>query len=129
MDTIFGRKKQGRSRQVSGELSERSVPYERVAQSGRAPIQVGTISNGLRNGVFPSDISAPLQNPTLTSSGKEMNYAVRKSRGQRESRMSEGSVRPASPPLSSYSANSMSSTLSGTPAPSTRHTMESTTSS
>jgi cytokinesis protein len=128
METIFGRKKP-RSRQVSAELNERSVPYERVTQSGRTPLPVGTVSNGIRNAHLSQDISAPLQNPTLTRNGTEMNFAGRRSRAQRESGQSEGSQRPTSPPASLYSANSMSSNVSVNASRSTRHTMESSASS
>jgi cytokinesis protein len=77
MDSIFGRKKpknneRERARQVSSastELSERSVPYDKLGPAGRAPIP----------------ISAPITNPTLTDDGTEFNvYQMKKSRAERE---------------------------------------------
>ena len=62
MDSLFGRKK-GRPRQgsVTGDLSERSVPYDRLPSSPRAPVPVANTTQGIR-----SQISAPITNPTLT---------------------------------------------------------------
>lgn len=129
METLFGRKKT-RSRQVSAELNERSVPYERVTPGSRAPLPIGTLSNGQRNTVYPNEISAPLQNPTLTANGTEMNLSTTQpKRAQRDTRQSEGSQRPTSPPVSMYSARSMSSNATGSDTRSTRHTVDSSMSS
>ena len=73
MDSLFGRSKKltkpNRPSTAASELSERSVPYER-AGAGRMPMQVGTVSQGLRAvGV----ISAPITNPTLTQDGTDLN--------------------------------------------------------
>lgn len=73
MDTFFGRKKsRPRQSSLSGrDLSEHSVPYDKLAPAPRAPMPVGTVSQGLRGN---STISAPLTNPTLTHDGTEFNY-------------------------------------------------------
>lgn len=70
---IFGFKK-SRPRQSSvsnSDLSERSVPYDRLAPSPRTPIPIGTLSQGVRGSAIGSVISAPITNPTLTADGTD----------------------------------------------------------
>lgn len=78
MDSLFGRKK-GRPRQSSlstqQDLSDRSIPYDKLGPPPRSPLPVATMSQGFRG------ISAPNTNPTLTASGTEFNnYALQRSR-------------------------------------------------
>lgn len=89
MDTIFGRKK-GRPRQPSvtstQDLSERSVPYDKLAPPPPSPL--------------PRGISAPNTNPSLTLSGTEFNkFALQRSRAERERIYEQNGFerRPASP--------------------------------
>jgi cytokinesis protein len=101
MTSIFGRKKtkEDRPRQVSTELQERSVPYDRVA-GGRPPVP----------------ISAPITNPTLTSDGTELNvHAINRARAERDRIYGRGPARPASPTTSS-STNESSTLYDGTSA-------------
>jgi cytokinesis protein len=77
MDIVFGRKK-GRPRQSSvtaRDLSEHSIPYDKLAPASLVPMPVGTVSQGLRGTQSIPVISAPLTNPTLTHNGTEMNYS------------------------------------------------------
>lgn len=86
MATLFGRKKsRPRQSSVSGELNEHSTPYDKLEPASRAPVPVGTISQGLRTSVASNNISAPITNPTLTNDGTELNvYAMQRSRSERE---------------------------------------------
>jgi len=81
MESIFGRKKaRPRQSSVSGQdLNERSVPYDKLSASGRSPIAVGTVNQGIRG------ISAPNTNPALTVSGTELNkFTMQKNKAERE---------------------------------------------
>ncbi|CAE6358045.1 unnamed protein product [Rhizoctonia solani] len=101
MDALFGRRK-SRPRESSAsqsELSERSVRYENTSRD-RPPVPVGTMSQALRTS-GSSAISAPTQNPGLTSNGTEMNFT----RSRRRLDISEGE-RPASPSPSNMSGSS-----------------------
>lgn len=85
MDSLFGRSKKltkaHRPSATGSELSERSVPYDRVG-AGRAPVQVGTVSQGLR---ASGAISAPITNPTLTLDGTDLNlHTMARARHERE---------------------------------------------
>jgi cytokinesis protein len=110
MDTFFGRKKsRPRQSSLSGrDLSEHSVPYDKLAPAPRAPMPVGTVSQGLRG---TSVISAPLTNPTLTHDGTELNYnsfaAYQRNRIDRDR---ANTVTSSSRPESSFSTGD-SSTL------------------
>ncbi|KIJ37716.1 hypothetical protein M422DRAFT_177632 [Sphaerobolus stellatus SS14] len=86
METLFGRKKsRPRQSSVSGQdLDERSVPYDRTLPAARSPIPVGTVSQALRSPGGHA-ISAPITNPTLTSTGTELNKtAMLRRRQERE---------------------------------------------
>ncbi|QRW27647.1 cytokinesis protein sepA [Rhizoctonia solani] len=101
MDALFGRRK-SRPRESSAsqsELSERSVRYENTTRD-RPPLPVGTMSQALRTS-GSSGISAPTQNPGLTSNGTEMNFT----RSRRRLDLSEGE-RPTSPSPSNMSGSS-----------------------
>lgn len=85
MDSLFGRSKKltksNRPSIAGSDLSERSVPYER-AGAGRMPMQVGTVSQGLR---AAGVISAPITNPTLTQEGTDLNiHSGARLRSERE---------------------------------------------
>lgn len=112
MDTFFGRKKP-RARQASADLSERSVPYDKLGPASKSPIPVGTISHGLR--ASASQISAPATNPTLTSDGTEFNlHAMRRARSDRERTYAPPAWNAQKMPLMS-AASSSSATLSSNP--------------
>ncbi|KAL5511448.1 hypothetical protein ACEPAH_4664 [Sanghuangporus vaninii] len=112
MDTLFGRKKP-RQRQTSTDLSERSVPYDKLGPASKSPIPVGTISHGLRTSA--SQISAPVTNPTLTSDGTEFNlHAMRRARSDRERTYAPPAWNMPKAPLIS-AASSSSATLSSNP--------------
>ncbi|KAH7921499.1 hypothetical protein BV22DRAFT_1096436, partial [Leucogyrophana mollusca] len=87
METFFGRKK-ARPRQFSAsgqDLSDHSVPYDKLGPPSRPPMPVGTVSQGLRGTPSASSISAPLTNPTLTSYGTDLNFnAIQRSKAERE---------------------------------------------
>ncbi len=73
MDSIFGRRKtKPRQSSISStqELSESSIPYDKLGPPPSSPLPVGTVSQGLRGGSY---ISAPITNPTLTTNGTEFN--------------------------------------------------------
>ncbi|CAE6523457.1 unnamed protein product, partial [Rhizoctonia solani] len=101
MDALFGRRK-SRPRESSAsqsELSERSVRYENTSRD-RPPVPVGTMSQALRTS-GSSAISAPTQNPGLTSNGTEMNFT----RSRKRLDLAEGE-RPTSPSPSNMSGSS-----------------------
>lgn len=104
MDSLFGRKK-GRPRQgsVTGDLSERSVPYDRLPSSPRAPVPVANTTQGIR-----SQISAPITNPTLTANGTELNkFSMQRNRAERERLYDQaGMTRPGSPSTSISTSDS-----------------------
>ena len=102
---FLGRKK-NRPRQSSVDGFEASVPYEQLAPS-RPPIHVGTASQTLR-GPASWMISAPITNPTLTSSGTEINtFAMHRSRQERDKLYgSHPAARPISPMSSPSTAES-----------------------
>jgi cytokinesis protein len=106
MNSFLTRKK-NRPRQSSGSAASElgaSKPYEDLAPSPRTPTQVGTTSQGLRN-PFPSVISAPITNPTLTTDGTELNlYTMHRSRQEREQLYN---THPATRPISPTSSPSM----------------------
>ncbi|THH08533.1 hypothetical protein EW145_g2635 [Phellinidium pouzarii] len=113
MDTLFGRKKpRPRQTSTSADLSEHSIPYDRLGPASKSPIPVGTVSQGLRTSVTNSSvISAPITNPTLTSDGTELNYhAMQRSRSDRERLYPQSSRSLAKSPL--VSASSSSATVS-----------------
>lgn len=85
MDTLFRKKPRPRQSQGGQDPAERSIPYDKLGQGSKAPVYVGTVSQGLRNSTASGVISAPMTNPTLTSDGTELNvYAMQKSRSERE---------------------------------------------
>ncbi|EJD02078.1 uncharacterized protein FOMMEDRAFT_87486 [Fomitiporia mediterranea MF3/22] len=114
MDTLFGRKKP-RPRQTSADLTERSVPYDKLGPAARSPIPVGTVSHGLRTSATNgSAISAPITNPTLTNDGTELNVrTAQRQRVERERLYSQHSRSTTRSPL--ISATSSSATLSSVP--------------
>jgi cytokinesis protein len=84
MESLFGLKK-NRARQSSvsnSELSDRSVPYDRLtASSSRSPAVQGAKQNSSPGHV----ISAPITNPTLTTDGTDLNLnALAKIRAERD---------------------------------------------
>ncbi|KAH8108490.1 hypothetical protein DFH11DRAFT_1096304 [Phellopilus nigrolimitatus] len=115
MDTIFGRKKpRPRQTSASTDLSERSVPYDKLGPATKSPIPVGTVSQGLRTSAASSSISAPMTNPTLTSDGTELNYyAIQRSRSERERLYNPSSRTLPKSPL--MSASNSTATLSSEP--------------
>ncbi|KAG8813865.1 hypothetical protein FRC17_001400, partial [Serendipita sp. 399] len=85
MDSIFGRSKKltkaNRSNASTSELSDKSVPYDRMG-AGRTPMQVATVSQGLR---ASGAISAPITNPTLTLEGTDLNlHTIGRHKQERE---------------------------------------------
>lgn len=112
MDSFFGKKK-NRPRQSSVStnqgLDERSsVPYHKLGPPQRSPVNVGTMSQGLR-GNPTAVISAPMTNPTLTANGTELNkYAIAKNRAERDRQYRDISPlgRPGSPSNSVSTADS-----------------------
>lgn len=117
MDTLFGRKRsRPRQSSVSGQdLSERSVPYDKLAMPSRSPVPVATFNQGIRG------ISAPSSNPALSHSGNELNkYAMQRNKAEREKGYElHVNGRPGSPSTSISTADS--STLSDESAPSSKH--------
>ncbi|KAG5221513.1 armadillo-type protein [Salix suchowensis] len=94
MDSLFGR-------------SSCFRPYDKLAPSPRAPVPVGSTSQGLR-GSGVGMISAPITNPTLTSNGTELNkFAMSRSKAERD-RVYEQHLgkRPGSPSTSISTAES-----------------------
>lgn len=83
METLFGRRKsRPRQSSVSQDLSERSVPYDRLGPASKSPVPVSTVSQGLR-GI--TSISAPITNPTLTSDGTEFNlFATNRTKNEHD---------------------------------------------
>lgn len=70
----------------NSELNERAIPYDRLT-TGRSPVQVGTISQGLR---ATGAISAPITNPTLTIEGTDLNiHSGRRRREEREQSLAD----------------------------------------
>lgn len=109
MNSFLTRKK-NRPRQSSVSTASElgaSKPYEDLAPSPRTPIHVGTTSQGLRN-QFPSVISAPITNPTLTTDGTELNlYTMHRSRQERDQLYNTyPATRPISPTNSPSTADS-----------------------
>lgn len=109
MSTLFKSRK-SKPRQVSissQDLSDASVPYDRLAPAPRSPLPVGTVSQGLRGNSY---ISAPITNPTLTTNGTELNkFAMQKSRIDRErayEQHASNNNRPSSPSTVSTSDSS-----------------------
>lgn len=99
MDSLFSRtKKLTKTNRPSNtpslansELSERAIPYDRIA-SGRSPVQVGTVSQGLRV-VGTGIISAPITNPTLTLDGTDLNiHSGTRLRQEREALYAESAT-------------------------------------
>jgi cytokinesis protein len=111
MDSLFSRSKKltksNRPSITASELSERSVPYER-AGAGRMPIQVGTVSQGLR---AAGVISAPITNPTLTQDGTDLNiHSGARLRMERELAYGELSAALSGDDLQSQSRDGSTST-------------------
>jgi cytokinesis protein len=93
MASILGKKK---SRTRTGSISERSIPYDQLAQPPRSPLPVGTTSQGLA-----TYISAPITNPTLTTNGAEINkHTVARSRAERDKVYTDSRNRASSPSAS-----------------------------
>ena len=120
MDTFFGKKKnRPRQSSVSGELSEHSIPYDKLNVPGRTPIPVGTVSQGLRTSAASNNISAPITNPTLTNDGTELNlHAMQRSRSERERLYPQSKTLGSSP----FMSPSTSSTTLYSDTPSTAST-------
>lgn len=100
MTSILGKKK---SKQRTTSISDRSIPYDQLAQPPRSPLPVGTTSGGLSN-----YISAPITNPTLTSNGTELNiYTISRTKAEREKAYAEAR-KPASPSVSTFNGDAQS---------------------
>lgn len=114
MDSLFGRKK-SRPRQSSvsaQDLSEHSIPYDKLAPSLHSPTTIGTISQGIRG---PPNISAPITNPTLTTNGTEFNiHAMQRSKNDRDRAYSEAKLVRSSSPNPSVSTADSSTLFDGT---------------
>ena len=109
MNSFLTRKK-NRPRQSSVSTASElgaSKPYEELAPSPHTPVHVGTTSQGLR-GPFPSVISAPITNPTLTTDGTELNlYTMHRSKQERDQLYNtHPATRPISPVDSPSTADS-----------------------
>lgn len=102
MDSLFGRRKtKGRQSSIS-DLNEVSVPYDRLAPAPKSPLPAGARGTGF--------ISAPITNPTLTTTGTELNkYAIERSRNDRARAYEQHLPRSGSP--STISTVDSSSTL------------------
>jgi cytokinesis protein len=102
MDSIFNRKKvRPQTRQVTQDLGERSVPYDKLGPSPRSPVSVGTLSQGLS----ASNISAPMTNPTLTANGTEFNkFALQRARAEKANRAYAKQLNDYAPPNSPNSS-------------------------
>ncbi len=87
MDTFFGKRKT-RPRQSSvSDLSDRAVPYHKLAPPQKSPVAGGQVPI----------ISAPMTNPTLTANGTELNkFAIDRQRQLREQAYRDAS--PGRPP-------------------------------
>ena len=80
MDSLFRKKNRPRQSSISNgdNLGDKSIPYDKIQSSGRAPSTVGPSRGGLQ-------ISAPITNPNLTADGTDLNVnQLHKKRAERE---------------------------------------------